>query len=434
MRLLRASLWALLLGLLLRGDFGHAGVEPGSPAGQSTDKLIELKGTLPLAQFVCGFLYLRGVSLSHTTTHFSILVPPLVPPVPAPENVKVQCSDHRPWVSWDHPDPHVEFIVRLDGSGKHFEAKTRDHKFNLSDFVWFNDEQMFEYLIVYVTAMNGSNRSERGQSPSFSYYPSKTVDLKCTLKLPEANLTLGDSGATLTVKNPLHFYKELKNLQNTSHFELYIKNGLQKKEELCQQEICKVVVDLPEDSCVNVTGFIQKQSEYIKVLRQEPVCAAIGGASAELWLVAVLGVVLLLLVIVGVIVASCKTRAWIFPKIPTPKTLVVPNQQSHTVSMPPPENYSIVQITAPEKGLCTEDPEYDEVHAEDQILMQHEDQREDHPEYQDDSETSTQTETVSMHSSGSEGIIVANYERRPQLIDVEMEMDMDGDMVNAYRS
>ncbi|KAK7901494.1 hypothetical protein WMY93_018263 [Mugilogobius chulae] len=60
--------------LVTQQEKNESGVEPGSPVGQSTDKLIELKGTLPLAQFVCGFLYLRGVSISHTTTHFSILV------------------------------------------------------------------------------------------------------------------------------------------------------------------------------------------------------------------------------------------------------------------------------------------------------------------------------------------------------------------------
>ncbi|KAK7895262.1 hypothetical protein WMY93_020587 [Mugilogobius chulae] len=52
-----------------------AGVEPGSFVPRATDKHVELKGTLPLAQFAGPAFIPEGVSLSHTTTHFTDLVP-----------------------------------------------------------------------------------------------------------------------------------------------------------------------------------------------------------------------------------------------------------------------------------------------------------------------------------------------------------------------
>ncbi|XP_072319775.1 interferon gamma receptor 1-like [Eucyclogobius newberryi] len=135
--------------------------------------------------------------------------------VAAPENVTVQCSDHKPRVFWNYSSRvPTEFTVQFRGSGEHpSENKTVDHELDLRDLVWRSQKQMLDYMFIYITAGQRSNQSTR--SPSFSYNKYKTADVKCSLMFPRGNLSVDGSGATLTLKNPLHIYKELEVIEGS---------------------------------------------------------------------------------------------------------------------------------------------------------------------------------------------------------------------------
>ncbi|XP_055014654.1 interferon gamma receptor 1-like isoform X2 [Boleophthalmus pectinirostris] len=363
--------------------------------------------------------------------------------VPAPEKVMVQCSDHRPRVSWTHDphdphDPHSPtlFTVELRVNGKSFVNQTHDHEFDLSDFVWSSEEQMFEYMFVQITATRGPNQSAKSRPISFSYKLHKVVDVKCHLTFPPVSLVSDGVGATLTVENPLHFYKELKLIQRSAEFELSI--SIKNRDEVrdkCEEKDCKHYLDFPDDwdSCVNLTGLIIKGNEKIEVRHTGPVCATAPSAAA-LWLVAVLSVVVLVVVIVSLATAICKVKAWVFPKTPTPQALV-PNPSNQKVLFPSAETvYSSVHISGSKPGPKLHDPESPEsedVQTEHQVLIRTEDVRKDsawYRDYQDESGESTKTETVSINSLDSDEIPATNYERRTH----NVNMDLDGDVVEGY--
>ncbi|XP_072319774.1 uncharacterized protein [Eucyclogobius newberryi] len=191
-----------------------------------------------------------------------------------------------------------------------------------------------------------------------------------------------------------------------------------KKTFSCREKVFKVFVELPEDSdlCVNVSGTIRSGNQEIQVLHPGPVCAPSGAGDEGPWVLLCLCFVIFLFVIVGLMVAICKTRAWIFPKAPIPNALVV-NAQKERLSAPPSETaVSSVQIAGPGRVPESE--------TEELVLIPPEDLQED------DSGESTKTETISVHSSSSEEIEVSNYERRPILID----LDDNGDVVTGYFS
>lgn len=349
--------------------------------------------------------------------------------VAAPENVRVRCGDQRPLVSWEYrsQQPTI-FEVQLNGSGQSITTRTPDHELDLSPFVWSSRTQMFEYFYVRVTAKQGPHRSESRESPSFSYSRYKAVDQTCNLTFPPINLTREGADATLSMENPLYFYNELRAIEDSAVFclEIITESGLQEK-QCSWDRICKFFVDLPEDAepCVNLTGFIRYGAEEINVRHMDPVCVT--PPTDMLWLFAILFVVIFVCVIALLTVAVCKYRAWAFPKIPTPQTLKLPSSPSSRLSMSQPDTvYSPVQITGPRTSQHPESPGLPEslqVQDEDQLSFLPEDPRED----LDESGESTKTETLSLHSSGSE-IEESNYESRVQI----MEMDLSGDLVRGY--
>ncbi|KAJ0033651.1 hypothetical protein NQD34_000758 [Periophthalmus magnuspinnatus] len=239
--------------------------------------------------------------------------------VPAPEDVTVHCSDNRPRVSWNYRShTSANFTVQLVVNEGSFQSQTRHHEFDLSDFIWSNKMQMFDFMYVKITATQGPNRSEPTRSCSFSYNMFKTVDITCRLKFPPVNLTSDGSKATLTFDNPLHFYKELKAIQ-PAVFELDIimKNSTQHRQCFFSEKHCIFSLDFPENSnsCVNLTGHVRKGLEQIEVLHLEPVCPTTPPVDVVTeWVVAILSLVIIFIVIVAVTMAICKVASLDFSK------------------------------------------------------------------------------------------------------------------------
>lgn len=351
--------------------------------------------------------------------------------VAAPEEVRVRCGDEKPLVSWNYSsDQPTNFTVQLLGSGRSYHIRTRAHELDLSSYVWSSPAQMLEYFYVLVTAEQEPNRSKPSNSPSFSYNGLKPVDQSCNLTFPPINLTREGADATLSMENPLYFYKELRDIKHSAVFKLNIIKEHGHKEEWCFHKICKFSVDLPEDAepCVNLTGSIEpRPGAEINFQQIDRVC--ITPPTDGLWLVAILVVVIFVCVIALLSVAVCKYRAWAFPKIPTPQTLKLPSSPNFRSSMTQPDPvYSPVQITGPrpETTLDLESPSPPEIHQDqdqDQVPFLPADPREDQDESADS--TQTETETLSLHSSSSE-TEESNYERRAEI------MDLSGDRVIGY--
>lgn len=359
--------------------------------------------------------------------------------LPAPENVTVRCGDQRPLVSWDYsPQQPTNFTVRLSGSGRSFSEQTADQELDLSRFVWNSSEQMFEFHYVTITAEQGLNRSEPHRSQTFSYNRLKTVEVSCFLKFPPVILSGEGAEATLSLENPLYFYKELRAIRASAVFYLtaVIENQSDQDRRCGQKPVCKFSLDLPEDAepCVILSGVISNGAEQILLQPIGPLCAAAPTISTEA-LLAVTIFAVFIVVILLVTIGICKTRAWVFPKVPTPKNLA-PNPSSHRPSSTAQTEtvYSLLHITgtrprtiqdpfSPGPDPNSPGPDCHHVPAEDRLLIPPPDLCEDH----DESAESTKTETLSLHSTDSE-LEVSNYERRAQVI----EMDLSGDLVTGY--
>uniref|UniRef100_A0A8C6TRH0 Fibronectin type-III domain-containing protein n=1 Tax=Neogobius melanostomus TaxID=47308 RepID=A0A8C6TRH0_9GOBI len=358
--------------------------------------------------------------------------------VPAPENVTVQCEDQMPVVYWNYSSQQpTKFNVSLKGSGTFFSVRTEAHELDLSGRGWLDGMQMFEFLYINITAEQGTvpSRSEWRPSRSFSYNRHKTVNIKCRLKFPPVNLTGEGEELTLSFENPLYFFKELRSIRDSAAFEFKIHTNSETEplQRRCgpAERVCKFSVSSEDaEPCVNLTGHITKGAEQIAVQHIGPVCAtarATAPTTDGLWVVAILVVVVIIIVILLLTYGICKTRAWVFPKIPTPEALI-PSGPILRPSVHQPEPvYSSIQIigTRPRAGEDPESPSPDSVlvPTEDQALIL----PPGYSEYHDESGNSTQTDTLSLHSTDSEAE-VSNYERRPELL----QMDVSGDLVTGY--
>uniref|UniRef100_A0A3Q3KTR0 Interferon gamma receptor 1 n=1 Tax=Mastacembelus armatus TaxID=205130 RepID=A0A3Q3KTR0_9TELE len=181
--------------------------------------------------------------------------------VPPPEKVDVTCQNLKTTVSWDYSEdqPQTSFTVALGGSGRHFETNTTDHQYDLSHFIWGSEQQYMDLHYVTVTAIQGGNRSEPVESKTFSFNTLKTVNVKCELDFPPANLTVQESVATVTFQNPLHVYKELKEAvrDDSASIKFRVSPGGE-SDQTCSltQKVCRYDVQLPEDGgmCVKLEG------------------------------------------------------------------------------------------------------------------------------------------------------------------------------------
>lgn len=355
--------------------------------------------------------------------------------VPAPENVVVTCKNLRTVVKWDYPhhQPSTVFQIKLLGSsGLNREAYA--HQFDLTEMVWSSEEQYLEYNYVTITAVTGSNSSKAVSSKSFSFNQYVTVDIKCQLEFPPVTVTVGDSGATVSVENPFHFYKELTSIRHTSDFSVTIQSGNREDVRECnlEEKTCKFSIDFPADAdpCFNLTGKILKSgAKYIQFKKTGPVCATVT-ATGDHWLVVGVMIFIVAIVVAALTVVMCKYNAWTMKLIPTPKPLIVqPQTQQHPDFHCDP-TFSSIYITGSRPPLFAPGEENSPGEAEALILAPrpYEDQDTDQDFDSDqDSSESTQSESLSL-SSGSE-IEMCVYETRPNMVTVEIG---EGDTVTGY--
>ncbi|XP_031158575.1 interferon gamma receptor 1 isoform X2 [Sander lucioperca] len=138
--------------------------------------------------------------------------------VPPPTNVTLSCLNLHVAVTWDYSEhgPQTRFIVQIEGSeGKPYQNETTDHRYNLSDYIWASEKRYMDLHYVTVTAVEGGNQSEPVTSETLSFNDLKTVKIKCELDFPPVDVYEKDSGATVSFRNPLHYYSQLKHAVKT---------------------------------------------------------------------------------------------------------------------------------------------------------------------------------------------------------------------------
>ncbi|XP_014862123.1 PREDICTED: uncharacterized protein LOC106929594 [Poecilia mexicana] len=294
--------------------------------------------------------------------HFSDAVAP-------PSNVTVKCKNLKITVSWDYSkhQPQTIFWVNVTGSTVvgSFEASTEEHQYDLSQFVLGSQERYLSYLVVFVTAVQGGERSEAVKSKSFSFNQLKTVDIKCLLDLPPVKVHKAEDGASVKFANPLRFYDELnrtvtRNSNAALRFTVYPSEfiGSCSVSDLT----CKLDVTLPAEDCVTLKGYLcfDQCVNQISFKETKKYCSEKQEVDGLVMLAVILGSIFLVVIIVAVAVI-CKVEAWTM-KIPTPKIQQKNEdrngeQQSFFIPQENPDNspVSIYSPPAETTSLASED-------------------------------------------------------------------------------
>ncbi|XP_023189910.1 uncharacterized protein LOC102225433 [Xiphophorus maculatus] len=306
--------------------------------------------------------------------HFSGAVPP-------PSNVMVNCINLNTTVSWDYSkhQPQTIFRVNITGSSAvgSFEANTRDHHYDLRQFVFGSKERYLSFMVVDVTAFQGGEQSEAVRSQSFSFNHLKSVDKKCSLDFPDVKVHKTEEGASVKFPNPLHFYDELKRTvspNSNAALDYSVSSSENTFTETCRasDETCKLDVTV---ECVTLKGslwFEPLRVNQIEFKETKEYCSEKQGAEVDglVMFAIILGSIFLIIIIVAVAVV-CKVEAWT-TKIPMPKIRensegngerqsfftphVNPENSPVSVVSPPVETTSLV---SEDENFC-EQPEPDD--------------------------------------------------------------------------
>ncbi|XP_078129530.1 interferon gamma receptor 1 [Sander vitreus] len=249
--------------------------------------------------------------------------------VPPPTNVMLSCLNLHVAVTWEYSEqgPQTRFIVQIEGSeGEPYERETPDHQYDLSDYIWASEERYMDFHYVTVTAVEGGNQSEPVSSKTFSFNDLKTVKIKCKLNFPPVDVDEEDSGATVSFRNPLHYYSQLKHAVKTAatSFEFTVSSGVEDFDSVCtaNQKNCKHDISFPEgvEKCVNLTGMLYDRLHVSKMLfNKTRVCVT---PLTELPAIAFAIMLFLLLVLISVIIfLICKAKAWTMKLPSLPQSL-----------------------------------------------------------------------------------------------------------------
>ncbi|XP_060905133.1 interferon gamma receptor 1 [Labrus mixtus] len=243
-----------------------------------------------------------------------------------PTNLTVSCNNVNIMASWQssRQQPNTRFRVHFKGAAGEEKKETTDHNFDLSQFVWRSEERYMEVHSVSVIAILGGNQSEPVQSETFTFNEFKTSDMKCKLDFPPMDLKVDDSNGTVTFRNPVHFYRELRQAVGKFEFDVTTTDGKMitgtclADQENCQREITDV------DKCVTLRGRLYDGNGICYVVFNEagPICLDTTSEKKkptdqgrDIHVILLIVLLLVIFTVVSVIVVSiCLTKSWTFKK------------------------------------------------------------------------------------------------------------------------
>ncbi|KAG7493000.1 hypothetical protein MATL_G00020680 [Megalops atlanticus] len=186
--------------------------------------------------------------------------------VPAPFNVTVTCHNFETIVYWKYSEvsqfPLFKVELIKDVFNEESEMKNTTLPYvNISSSI-----RILERYYVKVTAVNGSEKSETAESPTFSFDNSVPVSILCFLDFPDVNLSVKGGLMTVTFTHPFHVYRNTPALEQLSPSKVFrykvLLNGAM-SETLCEcaeiQRDCSITIPVPEKKlhCVNLTGTLR---------------------------------------------------------------------------------------------------------------------------------------------------------------------------------
>ncbi|XP_070776002.1 interferon gamma receptor 1 [Enoplosus armatus] len=368
-----------------------------------------------------------------------------------PSNVTVSCQNVRVTVSWEYSkrQPQTSFRVQMRGSAGDYDLKeTSDHQYDLSHLVWAPGVRYLDFLYATVTAIQGGDQSEPVESKTFSFNALKTVDIKCSLNFPSVDLNVADSGATVSFRNPLHDYSELKRaiVWDEAFIEYNVTSGGAVFKEDCtvKQENCKLSFSGGVEKCASLGGslFSVNKVEYVLFNKMDSICPSSSTEVHMMTLVLLLSVIVFLITVATIIIY--KTRAWTL-KTPSPlKPEVKPlyrEQDSRYYSVRKTDISTVVidnkpckkpSVSSEEENLedCSRGDVERRLHGNQELEAERliEERRRD----DDSADDSVKTECISIYleveEEEEEEVEVSAYDC-PHTLQVDMG---DGDMATGY--
>ncbi|XP_075948136.1 interferon gamma receptor 1 [Anarhichas minor] len=245
----------------------------------------------------------------------------------SPKSVKLSCQNLNVSVSWEYSEqkPETSFRVHVGGSAGHLVSDTTEHQYDLSHFIWASEERYFGFHYVTVTAKEGGNQSESIPSRTFTFNHLKTAEISCKLDFPPVDLIENESGATVSVMNPLQFYRELKQAakSDSAKFKFTVSSNYGDSQEACtaRDKICKLSISFPEGAkkCVKTLKgwlFDGIGDRYVEFRETGPLCAS-KSTEVHVQLLIILLVVFAIVISV-IIIVICKLKAWTLMVQPEP--------------------------------------------------------------------------------------------------------------------
>ncbi|XP_061581248.1 interferon gamma receptor 1 [Cololabis saira] len=377
--------------------------------------------------------------------------------VPPPENVNVTCQNLNTTVSWNYSkdQPETTFRVNIIGRDGNKAIETENHQYDLSRFVWQSQENYLDLYYVKVIAIQGGNQSEAVSSKTFSFDDLKTVDIKCVLDFPNIEVTSDETQTSVEFQNPLHFYQQLKQAVKTDtrtfKFKVSPVGSAGDFDGECneRQSFCKRDVQFSKgvEQCVRLTGSLYHSSRFpIKFNETKKICAT---PSDEIlyWTAVILGSIFAVIILI-VVIAICKVKAWTMQKAKQPVCLTDFNEQNKICKSVSKEKINALNYTSHESlsdlpntqlpedtasGSGSSDTEREE------LLDGCNRRRKEMAESltcgacgtdDDDAEGSQKTECISVESEDGDEIVASPYDfGHNETIDMG-----DGDMVTGYHS
>ncbi|XP_041789472.1 interferon gamma receptor 1 isoform X2 [Chelmon rostratus] len=379
--------------------------------------------------------------------------------VPPPTNVAVSCQNLKVTVSWEYSQqqPETSFRVHIKGATGESEKETTVHQYDLTPFIWAYEERYMDNFFVTVTAVQGGNQSEAVQSETFSFNYLKPTVRRCELDFP--HVTLNVKEATVTFRNPLHFYSELKQADkpDDASFKFYVssKHGDVANDCTVKEENCRCDISFPEgvDKCVSLRGMLFDGIGVNQVMFRQTgdICESNEAGVHVITLVVLLSLTAFIIIVITILI--CKAKAWTMETPSLPKPLQPDlRERDLRYDIVSDTDISAVGLTVKKKPLiCSEEENYPAKNLQhcssdfqppysssmDRGLLEGRNQEleavalisEGHRTDEDSADDSEKTECVSINLEEEE------EERSPYDSPHVLQVDMgDGDMATGYTS
>ncbi|KAM3623728.1 uncharacterized protein V6R79_014988 [Siganus canaliculatus] len=257
--------------------------------------------------------------------------------VPPPTNVSVSCHNLKVTVDWTYSreEPETSFRINVTNETGH-ETKmtpyeTKDHQYDLSHYIWESEDHYMDNFFVTVKAVRGGNHSVPVQSEMFSFNSLKTTKIKCELEFPPPRLLKEESRIMLSFRNPLHYYKKLKEAKKAEgahikySFTLAGAEATEDRDFVCgeEDEDCRrdVSSDSQEEKCVTLKGklYSDRDLRYVTFKPTGRFCFTPPDYTLTITLAVLLSIVAFIIAVLAILV--WKVKAWTM-KTPTPNVLI----------------------------------------------------------------------------------------------------------------